>query len=90
MIEENLDIFLDDFGVTSTAGNFSFRLIFDEEHSPMELGAEGRQIIATAKTTDIATFSHGDALIILGTSYRIIGIRPIMDGKFTELDLKYA
>lgn len=91
MIEENLDVFLSDFGVEISvvgATPFSFIGIFNESSSPMDLGAEGRAITVMVKTSDTLTLNHGSELEIGAKTYSIVGIRPINDGKFTELDLK--
>lgn len=90
MFNENLDAFLEDFGVIAVVngGNSSFFVFFDEFHSRMDIGVEGRSLIATAKTKDIANLNHGSMLIIADQMYQVVGIRPIDDGKFTELDLK--
>lgn len=89
-IVENLDVFFKDFGIVATFASSDFLVIFDEFHTQMDLGAEGRSIIATAKTSDTKNCNHGDTLTIEQRDYIIVGIRPIEDGKFTELDLKYA
>jgi sorbitol-specific phosphotransferase system component IIA len=89
-ISEDLNVFLVDFGIIATHQSSDFLVIFDEFHSPMELGAEGRSIVATAQTSDTENFHHGDTLTVNQQDYIIVGIRPIDDGKFTELDLKYG
>ncbi|MEG3437695.1 hypothetical protein V0288_11245 [Pannus brasiliensis CCIBt3594] len=89
MIEETLSSFFEDFGVVARrADNSEFLVFFDESHSPMEVGAEGRSIVATCPTSE-ANFDHGDTLEIDGKSYSIVGVRPVDDGKITELDLRY-
>ena len=85
---ENLDAFLGDFGVIAVSGNDSFSVLFDQFHSPMDIGVEGRSLIATAKTEDIANLNHGSMLTIADEIYEVVGIRPFDDGKFTQLDLK--
>lgn len=90
MIGENLDAFLEDFGVIAEIDGFSpFIVLLDKFHSRMDIGIEGRSIIATAKTEDIENIvNHGTILTIENTAYEIVGIRPLDDGNFTELDLK--
>ena len=91
MFNENLAAFLEDFGVIAVVngGNSSsFFVLFDEFHSRMDIGVEGRSLIATAKSEDIANLNHGSMLIIADEMYEVVGIRPIDDGRFTELDLK--
>ena len=86
---ENLDAFLQDFGVTAIDNNSnSFLVLFDQFHSRMDIGMEGRSLIATAKSEDVINLNHGSELEIEDNTYKIVGIRPLDDGKFTELDLK--
>jgi|688.fasta_scaffold254211_4 hypothetical protein len=88
---ENFDAFLQDFGVTAIDNNSnSFLVLFDQFHSRMDIGMEGRSLIATAKSEDVINLNlnHGSELEIEDNTYKIVGIRPLDDGKFTELDLK--
>jgi hypothetical protein len=86
---ENLDAFLQDFGVTAIDNDSnSFLVLFDQFHSRMDIGMEGRSLIATAKSEDVINLNHGSELEIEDNTYKIVGIRPLDDGKFTELDLK--
>jgi hypothetical protein len=90
MILENLSAFLEDFGVDAEIDGFSpFLVLLDKFHSRMDIGIEGRSIIATAKSEDIEDIAnHGTEITIEGKTYEIVGIRPLDDGQFTELDLK--
>ena len=85
---ENLDAFLNDFGVIAVSGNDSFSVLFDQFHSPMDIGVEGRSLIATAKTQDVINLNHQSELMIEDKVYEVVGIRLLDDGKFTQLDLK--
>jgi hypothetical protein len=86
---ENFDAFLQDFGVTAIDNDSnSFLVLFDQFHSRMDIGMEGRSLIATAKSEDVINLNHGSELEIEDNTYKIVGIRPLDDGKFTELDLK--
>lgn len=90
---EDLDVFLTDFSqaatIVSGGTNRDIQIIFDLEGTFLEsVGAEGRSITATAKTSDLNGVRHRDTLITDGKTYQIIGIVPIMDGKFTDLQLK--
>lgn len=85
---ENLDAFLGDFGVMAVSGSDSFLVLFDQFHSPMDIGVEGRSLMVTAKTQDVISLNHEAELIIEDKVYEVIGIRPLDDGKFTQLDLK--
>lgn len=89
MLVENLDAFLQDFGVTAIDNDSnSFLVLFDQFHSQMDIGIEGRSLIATAKSEDVSNLHHGSELVIKDKIYEIVGIRPLDDGKFTQLDLK--
>lgn len=89
MLTENLDLFLSDFGVNATLnGVTTLRVLFEREYSPIEFGAEGHSITATTRTDAVSGVHHGDSLLIEGHTYKVIGIHPIQDGKFTELVLK--
>lgn len=85
---ENLDAFLQDFGVAAINGSNSFLILFDQFHSRMDINIEGRCLIATAKSKDVINLNHGSELEIEDKTYEVVGIRPLDDGKFTELDLK--
>jgi hypothetical protein len=92
MLSENLDIFLADFSQLSmlTIGSTSksIPILFDEEYMGMELGAEGRSLSATCKTSDVLGANHRSQLQIGSKTYKVESVRPIMDGQFTELVLK--
>lgn len=92
MIGENLDDFLGDFAVaatlTTTSGSTNLNVIFDENYMPLEIGAEGREITAYCKASDVLGVVHSDTLTVDAIAYRIAQVRPLDDGKFTELLLK--
>ena len=64
------------------------KVIFDDTFAAMELGAEGRSITALGKTSDLSTVSHGDEIAINSLTYRVVGVQPQGDGRFTLLVLK--
>lgn len=89
MIDEDLDVFFNEFAVTATLEDATeIKIIFDKRSDPMALGAEGREIIATCKSEDVANVTHNTTINIEGKTYTIIGINPEMDGKITKLILK--
>lgn len=92
MLSENLNVFLSDFGqpamLVSGSTSKSVSVIFDEEYLGMELGAEGRSITATCKTSDCTGVNHRSLFQVAAKTYKVEGVHPIMDGAFTELVLK--
>lgn len=93
MFDEDLDIFLGDFSVAAQlligSDLKSISVLFDEEYADMSLvGAEGRSLTATCKSSDVQGASHRSLLQIGSRTYKVEGIHPIMDGAFTELMLK--
>lgn len=89
---EDLDIFLADFSQQAvlTIGSTlkSIKVIFDEDYTPMDLvGAEGRSLTATCKSSDVRGASHRSLLQIGSKNYKVESVQPVMDG-FTELVLK--
>lgn len=92
MFREDLSVFFDINGfaeVAAIAGQ-SYPCIFDEDYSAMNLvGAEGRQITAYLKTSDVkaANVKHGTAIAISGKNFRVKNIMPTGDGKLTDLEL---
>lgn len=88
---EDLDVFLGDFAVDAVLiiGSTSrqIKVIFDEEYIGMEfVGAEGRSLTATCKSTDVLGANHRSQLQIGSKVYKVDSVRP-SDG-FTELLLK--
>jgi hypothetical protein len=92
MLSENLDAFLPDFSQTAvlTVGSTSksIQVIFDEDYVGMEIGAEGRSLTATCKTSDAEGANHRSLLEVGSKTYKVQSVHPIMDGQFTELVLK--
>ena len=90
MITDDLDVFLEEWGETAICKGQNIQVIFDNDYSPM-LGdfAEGRTITACAKTSEVETLliEHLDLISIRGKNYRVDGVHPAMDGRFTDLVL---
>lgn len=89
MIDENLDCFLNDFGVTCTAGAVSALGILD---MPSQIVADGMVLTTdytlTAKASDFGTLKYDDAISVAGTNYTVRETRFIDDGKFVEIALQ--
>lgn len=89
MINEELDGFLYDFGVTCTAGAVSALGILD---MPSQIVADGMVLTTdytlTAKASDFGTLKYDDAISVAGTNYTVRETRFIDDGKFVEIALQ--
>ena len=89
MFTEDLSIFLEDFGVSCTAGAVSALGILD---MPTQVLA-GDQILSTdytltAKASDFGNLLYGDAIIVAGVAYTVREARLIDDGALVELGLQ--
>lgn len=85
---EDPTVFLDDFGVTVTAGAVSGLGIFD---MPGEYVA-GDMVISTeyslrALASDFGTLHYGDAMTVDGISYQVREVRKMDDGVFVDISL---
>jgi hypothetical protein len=89
MIEENLDLFLMDFGVAASLnGGLGILVIFSNAYDPIAgLDADGRAILALGKASDLGTALQGDTLTVEATDYEITSVEPIQDGQFIRLRL---
>ena len=94
MFKENLDIFTNEselaIAATLTQGSSSktIKILFDKGYQAFSFGAEGRNIRAMAKTSDLGAIAHGDKLTIGFKTYTITRSEPIDDGAFTDLILR--
>jgi hypothetical protein len=88
MFEENLGLFLSDFGVPVTAGSVSGVGILD---MPSQVVADGMVLTSdytlTAKTADFGWLLYGDAITVGGANYQVREVRKLDDGKFCEVAL---
>lgn len=92
MLAENFDVFLADFSIDAVliqgTTNTNIKVIFDEEYLGMNLGVEGREITAFGKSSDMTGVDRRYQLAIGSKTYSIMGVHPVGDGAFTELQLK--
>ena len=88
MFTEDLSIFLDDFGVSCTAGAITALGI---PNMPGEMVAGGRAISVehsiTAKSSDFGGLLYGDSITVDGSSYQGREVLLLDDGKFCQLAL---
>lgn len=87
-ITEDLDIFLADFGVSSTAGAVTANGILD---MPTQVLA-GDMVLTTdytltARYADFGGLIYGDGITVDGINYQVRENRRIDDGKFVEISL---
>lgn len=90
MITEDLGIFLDDFGVSCTAGAITALGILD---MPSQILATDGLVLSTdytltAKTADFGGLKYGDSINVGGTNYQVRETRLIDDGAFVEIGLQ--
>jgi|GEM_PF-2855033 len=94
MFRENLNIFLNESELAIAAVliqdsvSKTIKVFFDKAYQQFTFNAEGRSILATAKTSDLGSVKHGDTLVIETVTYTITNIQPIDDAAFTELGLR--
>ena len=87
-INEDLNLFLDDFGVSCTAGAISALGILD---MPTQVLA-GDMVLSTdytltARYADFGGLVYGDGLTVAGINYQVREVRRLDDGSFVEISL---
>ena len=87
MLNEDINVFFDEFAITATLPSGDTPCIFDEEYLNADFAAEGRSITALFPTSAIAQLNHYDPIAINGQNYEVVGIRPVDDGNITEIIL---
>ncbi len=89
MITEDLNLFLEDFGVTCTAGAVTALGILD---MPSQVVADGMVLTTDYKVTCRASvfggLKYGDAITVDGAAYTVRENMLIDDGKFCEIMLQ--
>ncbi len=88
-ITEDLNGFLDDFGVSCTAGAVSALGILD---MPSQI-ISGDMVLSTdytltARNADFGSLKYGDAITVAGVAYTVRETRLIDDGAFVEIGLQ--
>jgi hypothetical protein len=88
MITEDLSVFLNDFGVSCTAGVISALGILD---MPSQV-ISGDMVLTTdysltARTADFGGLKYGDAITVAGVNYQVREARKLDDGAFVEIGL---
>lgn len=87
-LSENLSVFLNDFGVSVTAGAISGLGILD---MPGQVIADGMVITTdytlTAKASDFGGLLYGDGILVNGVGYQVREVRTIDDGAMVEISM---
>jgi len=88
-LNEDLTIFLQDFGVSCTAGAVTALGILD---MPAQVLAGGMVLSTdytlTARRTDFGELLYGDSITVNGVAYTVRETRLIDDGSFVEIGLQ--
>ena len=83
MFTEDLSIFLDDFGVSCTAGAITALGILDMPGETVSGGMViSTEYMLTAKASDFGDLLYGDSITVDGQSYKVHDNLPIEDGAF--------
>lgn len=88
-LTEDLSIFLDDFGVSCTAGAVSGIGILD---MPSQI-ISGDMVLTTdytltCRAADFGGLKFGDSITVAGTAYQVREVRKLDDGAFVEIGLQ--
>lgn len=86
--DEDLNLFLNDFGVSCTAGAVTALGILD---MPSQVVADGMVLTTdyrlTVRTADFGGLKYGDTISVAGSNYQVREALKIDDGSFTDLML---
>lgn len=88
-LPEDTTIFVDDFGVTCTAGAVTAKAILD---MPSQV-ISGDMVLTTDYTltackADFGGLKYGDSITVAGVPYQVRETRLIDDGAFVEIGLQ--
>lgn len=88
-LTEDLNVFLDDFGVSCTAGAISALGILD---MPSQI-ISGDMVLSTdytltCRAADFGGLLYGDGITVGGVNYQVRETRKIDDGAFVEIALQ--
>lgn len=88
-LSEDLGVFLNDFGVSCTAGAISALGILD---MPSQVLADGMVLSTdytlTARTADFGALKFGDSISVAGVNYQVRETRLLDDGAMVEIGLQ--
>lgn len=88
-LSEDLSVFLNDFGVSCTAGAVTALGILD---MPTQVLA-GEMVLSTdytltARFADFGGLAYGDPIAVAGVNYQVRETRQLDDGAFVEIGLQ--
>lgn len=89
MIDEDLNLFLQDFGVSCTSGAITGLGILD---MPSQV-ISGDMVLTTdyaltCRAADFGGLKYGDSITVAGTAYQVRETRLVDDGAFVEIGLQ--
>jgi len=88
-LTEDLDIFLEDFGVSCTSGATTAKGILD---MPSQVISDGMVLTTdytlTARTSKFGSLIRGSAITVDGVSYTVRETMLISDGSFVQIALQ--
>ena len=88
-ITENLDAFLDDFGVTCTAGAVTALGILDMPSQVLLSDAIlSTDYTLTARASSFGSLQYGDSITVAGVTYTLRETQYIDDGAMVQLGLQ--
>jgi len=88
-ITENLDAFLDDFGVTCVAGAVTALGILDMPSQVLLSDAIlSTDYTLTERASSFGSLKYGDAITVAGTAYTVRETQYIDDGAMVQLALQ--
>ena len=93
MIQEDLNVFFDDFGVEATLGTLTFKVLLDLKDDFVNASVarfKDFDLTALKITTDAPALKPNDTLTIDSKSYKVIEFERIDDGALTRLYMNPA
>lgn len=92
MITENLEAFLQDFGVPCSCGPYAFTGILDQPDEILSTGQTdviSRERVLTCRTSDVQAggIAGGSAVIANGQPFKVRAVLSQDDGAFSTLSL---
>jgi hypothetical protein len=88
MVNESLDAFLADFGVTCTAGAITGTGILDMPGQVLGNGMVlSTDYTLTCKAADFGGLLYGDGILVNGVGYQVKEVRNLDDGAMVEISM---